>query len=69
MTTITNDEPALIITDAAALKIRELLNEEGDPNLKLRISISGGGCSGFQYNFSFDEVVNDDDTIVERTVP
>ena len=56
----------MIITVAAALKIHELLEEEGDPNQKLRISITGGGCSGFQYNFSFDQQ-HDEDVLIERT--
>ena len=48
-------------TDNAVTKVRELIEEEGNPELKLRVSISGGGCSGFQYGFSFDEITNDDD--------
>jgi len=52
----------LIFTDSAALKVRELVDEEGNPDLKLRVFVQGGGCSGFQYGFTFDEVVNDDDT-------
>lgn len=64
-----DDTPVLMMTDAAALKIHELIEEEGDPNLKLRISILGGGCSGFQYQFSFDDKVSDEDVIAERAVP
>ena len=52
----------LIFTDAAARKVSELIREEGNPNLMLRVFVSGGGCSGFQYGFTFDEAVNDDDT-------
>lgn len=53
---------SLIFTDAAAAKVRELIKEEANDALKLRVFVSGGGCSGFQYGFSFDEDVNDDDT-------
>ncbi|MDH5611143.1 MAG: iron-sulfur cluster insertion protein ErpA [Gammaproteobacteria bacterium] len=49
------------ITDAAAAKVKKLIEEEGNPNLKLRVTVSGGGCSGFQYGFDFDENVADDD--------
>ena len=56
----------LVFTDAAAGKVGELIKEEANPNLKLRVFVSGGGCSGFQYGFTFDEDVADDDTIVER---
>ena len=52
----------LIFTDSAAGKVRELVEEEGNPELKLRVFVQGGGCSGFQYGFTFDEAVNDDDT-------
>ena len=54
--------PPLIFTDSAAGKVKELVDEEGNPELKLRVFVQGGGCSGFQYGFTFDEVVNDDDT-------
>jgi len=53
-------------TDAAANKVKALITEENNPNLKLRLYISGGGCSGFQYGFSFDEKVTDGDVIVEN---
>jgi iron-sulfur cluster insertion protein len=56
----------LIFTDSAAAKVKELIDEEGNPNLKLRVFINGGGCSGFQYGFTFEEDVNDDDTKVEK---
>ena len=52
----------LIFTDSAAGKVAELVAEEGNPDLKLRVFVQGGGCSGFQYGFTFDEVVNEDDT-------
>ena len=54
----------LEFTDAAALKVRELIDEEGDDGLMLRVFISGGGCSGFQYGFTFDQNEGDGDTIV-----
>ena len=57
------DMPAPInFTDSAAKKVAELIAEEGNPNLKLRVFVQGGGCSGFQYGFTFDEKVNEDDT-------
>jgi iron-sulfur cluster insertion protein len=52
----------LVFTDAAAQKVKDLIDEEGNPGLKLRVFVTGGGCSGFQYGFTFDEAVNDDDT-------
>ncbi len=52
----------LVFTDSAAGKVRELVEEEGNPELKLRVFVQGGGCSGFQYGFTFDEVINEDDT-------
>ena len=52
----------LIFTDAAAAKVADLVAEEGNPDLKLRVFVQGGGCSGFQYGFTFDEIVNEDDT-------
>lgn len=53
-------------TDAAASKVNALLVEESNPDLKLRVYITGGGCSGFQYGFTFDANVNDDDTKVDK---
>ena len=53
-------------TESAANKVKALVKEEKNPNLKLRVSVDGGGCSGFQYAFAFDENVNDDDTLVEK---
>ena len=55
-----------IFTDAAATKVAELIAEEGNPGLKLRVFVSGGGCSGFQYGFTFDEDAADDDTLVVK---
>jgi len=57
------DEP-LVFTEAAAGKVRELIEAEGNPALKLRVYISGGGCSGFQYGFTFDEKHQEGDTAV-----
>jgi iron-sulfur cluster insertion protein len=53
-------------TDSAAQKVAQLIEEEGNPDLKLRVFVQGGGCSGFQYGFTFDEIVNDDDTSMEK---
>lgn len=54
------------VTESAIAKVRSLIEEEDNPDLKLRVYVTGGGCSGFQYGFTFDEVVADDDSIVER---
>jgi iron-sulfur cluster insertion protein len=59
------DRP-LIFTDAAAHKVRELIAEENNPGLKLRVYISGGGCSGFQYGVTFDEARAEDDLALEK---
>ncbi|HIF53693.1 MAG: iron-sulfur cluster insertion protein ErpA [Methylococcales bacterium] len=56
----------IIFTDNAAKKVSALIAEEENDNLKLRVYVSGGGCSGFQYGFTFDEEVNEDDTQVEN---
>lgn len=56
----------LVFTDAAAVKVRELIEEEGNPDLKLRVFVTGGGCSGFQYGFTFDEEVSEDDTQLQK---
>lgn len=56
----------IIFSDSAANKVNELIADEGNDNLKLRVYVSGGGCSGFQYGFTFDEEVNEDDTCVEK---
>jgi iron-sulfur cluster insertion protein len=52
----------LVFTEAAASKVQQLINDEGNPNLKLRVYIQGGGCSGFQYGFTFDEEEGEGDT-------
>ena len=59
-------QQALQVTAAAAHKVAELIREEGNPALMLRVYISGGGCSGFQYGFGFEEARADDDVAVER---
>jgi iron-sulfur cluster insertion protein len=56
----------LVFTAAAASKVTELIAEEGNPDLKLRVYISGGGCSGFQYGFTFDEERAEDDLAIEK---
>jgi iron-sulfur cluster insertion protein len=56
--------PPVVFTDAAANKVGELIAEEQNPDLKLRVFISGGGCSGFQYGFTFDEDIEDGDSQV-----
>ena len=56
----------LVFTDSAAGKVKELIEEEGNPSLKLRVFVTGGGCSGFQYGFTFDEEVAEDDTTMEK---
>ncbi len=58
--------PPIVFTDAAASKVGELIREEDNPNLMLRVFISGGGCSGFQYGFTFDETVEEGDSQVEN---
>ncbi len=58
--------PPLVFTDAAADKVGELIRDEANPNLMLRVFISGGGCSGFQYGFTFDETMEDGDSQVEN---
>lgn len=56
----------LNFTDAAALKVKELIEDEGNESLKLRVYITGGGCSGFQYGFTFDEEQKEDDMVIEN---
>lgn len=59
-------ESEVVFTESAAAKVRELLDEENNPALKLRVFVSGGGCSGFKYGFTFDEHVDDSDLQVEK---
>ena len=69
ITPATDEMPApLIFTDSAAYKVRQLVEEEGNTDLKLRVFVQGGGCSGFQYGFTFDEVINEDDTQMAKNV-
>jgi iron-sulfur cluster insertion protein len=56
----------LVFTDNAANKVKQLIDEEGNPDLKLRVFVTGGGCSGFQYGFTFDEAVSEDDTTMQK---
>ncbi len=56
----------LFFSDSAVAKVRELVEEEGNSDLKLRVFVTGGGCSGFQYGFSFDEEQDEEDTVVEK---
>lgn len=65
---IEKTEP-LLFTENAAAKVLELIKEEENFNLKLRVFVTGGGCSGFQYGFTFDETISDDDTVVSRSLP
>ncbi len=66
MNAMTEMPSPLVFTENAATKVKQLIEEEGSPDLKLRVFVSGGGCSGFQYGFTFDEVTNEDDTQVEK---
>ena len=59
-------ESPVIFTDSAAAKVKSLIDEEGNNALMLRVFVTGGGCSGFQYGFTFDETINDGDTAVEK---
>jgi iron-sulfur cluster insertion protein len=60
------DENLLLVSDAAAQKVKLLIEEEANDELKLRVFVTGGGCSGFQYGFTFDELMADDDTAIEH---
>ena len=64
--TTTDMAAPLIFSDSAAQKVRELIDEEGNNDLKLRVFVTGGGCSGFQYGFTFDEEINEDDATMEK---
>lgn len=56
----------LFISESAVAKVRELVEEEGNEDLKLRVFVTGGGCSGFQYGFSFDEAQDDEDAVINK---
>ncbi|MCU0898341.1 MAG: iron-sulfur cluster insertion protein ErpA [Burkholderiales bacterium] len=66
MNAVTEMPAPLNFTDNAATKVKQLIDEEGNADLKLRVFVTGGGCSGFQYGFTFDETTNDDDTVMEK---
>ncbi len=68
MTEASTEVVDIVFTDAAARKVKSLIDEEENPNLSLRVFITGGGCSGFQYGFTFDESINDDDLVVEKSL-
>ena len=63
---LTAKAPPVSVTESAARRVAALIEKEGDPNLMLRVAVSGGGCSGFQYGFTFDDRQNDDDSVIER---
>ena len=67
MSVVQTAEPIILsFTDNAADKVHSLISEEGNDNLNLRVFVTGGGCSGFQYGFSFEEDVQEDDTVIEN---
>jgi iron-sulfur cluster insertion protein len=66
MNAVTEMPAPLVFTDSAAAKVKQLIDEEGNQELKLRVFVTGGGCSGFQYGFTFDEAVSEDDTSMEK---
>jgi len=67
MNAVTEMPAPLVFSDSAANKVKQLIDEEGNMNLKLRVFVQGGGCSGFQYGFTFDEAVNEDDTVMNKS--
>tara|TARA_Y100001970_G_C13464948_1_gene476926 strand:+ start:39 stop:398 length:360 start_codon:yes stop_codon:yes gene_type:complete len=62
----TSSRDPLVFTESAAKKVKTLIEEENNPKLSLRVFITGGGCSGFQYGFTFDEKVQDGDSEIEK---
>lgn len=67
MSVVQSHNPSIIsMSENAAAKVKNLISEEGNPKLKLRVFVTGGGCSGFQYGFSFDQEFDEDDTIVSN---
>ena len=65
MSDVSHDQSALTISDAALGRVRALIAQEGNPALRLRVSVEGGGCSGFQYDFRFDDRRTEDDFVIE----
>ena len=63
---VTEMPSPIIFTESAAVKVADLIAEEGNPDLKLRVFVQGGGCSGFQYGCAFDEITNEDETIMSK---
>lgn len=59
-------EAPVSLTDSALMRVAQIIGSEGNPDLKFRISVSGGGCSGFQYGFSLDDCQSEDDVVIER---
>ena len=66
MNAVTEMPAPLLFSDSAANKVKQLIDEEGNTELKLRVFVTGGGCSGFQYGFTFDEAQNEDDAVMEK---
>ena len=67
MSVVQSQAPTIMsLTDNAAAKVQSLISEEGNPHLKLRVFVTGGGCSGFQYGFSFEDTMAEDDTPVSK---
>ena len=65
-TNVTKTKDVLVFTESAANKVKTLIEDEKNPNLNLRVFITGGGCSGFQYGFTFDEKIQDGDSEIEK---
>ena len=63
---MSDQDPGMVFSDAAAAKVRTLIEEEQNDNLMLRVFITGGGCAGFSYGFTFEETKSDDDTAIEN---
>ena len=66
MNAVTEMPTPLGFSESAANKVKQLIDEEGNPELKLRVFVTGGGCSGFPYGFTFDEAINEDDTSLQK---
>ena len=66
MDAVTEMPTPLVFSESAANKVKQLIDEEGNPELKLRVFVTGGGCSGFQYGFTFDEAINKEDTSLQK---